>query len=82
MNLGHSRGHRKTKGDDYSNELYTPRSILDALGEFDLDPASPQDRPFNTATVHLTKEEDGLAVPWFGRLPARLVKLPYGPSSR
>ncbi len=32
-----------------SDEWYTPKWILDTLGEFDLDPCSPEERPFDTA---------------------------------
>jgi hypothetical protein len=49
-------------------EWYTPKYILDALGIFDLDPCSPLVRPFDTAKVHYTKADDGLAKPWSGRV--------------
>jgi len=42
----------------------TPKSLIDALGPFDLDPATPPNMPWKTATVMLTKKEDGLATPW------------------
>jgi hypothetical protein len=51
-----------------SQEWYTPKYILDALGEFDLDPASPKVRRFDIAKVHLTQDDDGLAQPWTGRV--------------
>lgn len=47
-----------------SDEWYTPKWLIDCLGPFDLDPCSPVKRPFDTAKVHWTKEEDGLAMPW------------------
>lgn len=47
-----------------SDEWYTPKWIIDTLGPFDLDPCSPAVRPFETATVHWTKEKDGLMMPW------------------
>ena len=47
-----------------SDEWYTPKWIIDTLGPFDLDPCSPAVRPFDTATVHWTKEQDGLRMPW------------------
>lgn len=47
-----------------SDEWYTPRWVLDTLGDFDLDPCSPVNRPFDTARVHVTKEQDGLKYDW------------------
>lgn len=40
----------------------TPRSILDALGDFDLDPCGSPLWP--TAKQHLYEADDGLAAPW------------------
>jgi len=54
----------------------TPPAILNALGEFDLDPCSPLDRPWDTAKHHYTIEDDGLAQEWFGRV---WCNPPYGP---
>lgn len=51
-----------------SQEWYTPRYILDALGKFDLDPCSPVVRPFDTAKKHYTQADDGLCNPWMGRV--------------
>ena len=51
-----------------SDEWYTPKWIFDALGEFDLDPCSPIDRPFDTAKVHYSKNDDGLSKVWTGRV--------------
>lgn len=51
-------------GNVSTDEWYTPKWIIDTLGPFDLDPCSPAVRPFDTATVHLTKEQDGLTTPW------------------
>jgi len=47
-----------------TDEWYTPKWIIDRLGPFDLDPCSPSNRPFDTATVHVTKEQDGLQYDW------------------
>ena len=47
-----------------TDEWYTPQWIIEELGPFDLDPCSPKERPFDTATVHWTKEQDGLMMPW------------------
>ncbi len=44
----------------------TPPYIIEALGPFDLDPCSPIGRPWDTAKIHLTKEDDGLQYAWGG----------------
>lgn len=54
----------------------TPPYILDALGPFDLDPCSPIDRPWDTANRHLTVFDNGLKIPWHGRV---WLNPPYGP---
>jgi hypothetical protein len=54
----------------------TPPHILGALGEFDLDPCSSLDRPWDTAKSHYTVDDDGLIQPWFGRV---WCNPPYGP---
>src|ERR1051325_9323577 len=51
-----------------TDEWYTPKYIIDALGPFDLDPCSPTNRPFDTARIHLTIEENGLLRGWKGRI--------------
>lgn len=47
-----------------SDEWYTPKWIIDELGPFDLDPCFPKVRPYDTAKIHWTKEQDGLLMPW------------------
>jgi len=59
---GHQSARMKT------DEWLTPPEIIKALGAFDLDPCSPVDRPWDTAACHLTVEDDGLSVAWFGRV--------------
>lgn len=51
-----------------SDEWLTPPHILDALGRFDLDPCASLDRPWPTAREHYTIEDDGLTLPWHGRV--------------
>lgn len=47
----------------------TPPHILEALGEFDLDPcAAPDPKPWLTARNYYTLPLDGLALPWFDRV--------------
>jgi hypothetical protein len=49
----------------------TPPAIIEALGgasSFDLDPCASSDRPWPTARRHYTVEDNGLILPWFGRV--------------
>lgn len=57
------------------DEWLTPPHVLAALGEFDLDPCAPVTRPWDTAAEHYTIEDNGLAMPWFGRI---WCNPPYG----
>lgn len=57
------------------DEWLTPPEILNALGEFDLDPCSPINRPWATAKNHFTVQDDGLTKDWFGRV---WCNPPYG----
>ena len=51
-----------------SDEWLTPPEILQCLGAFDLDPCSPIKRPWNTAIRHYTISDNGLMLPWEGRV--------------
>ncbi len=51
-----------------NDEWLTPPEILAKLGEFDLDPCSPIDRPWPTAQKHYTVQDNGLNQPWSGRV--------------
>ena len=51
-----------------TDEWYTPKYIIDALGEFDTDPCSPMMPPFKTANTMYNKENDGLVQEWVGRV--------------
>lgn len=53
----------------------TPRWILDALGEFDLDPCCPPEMPWRTAKRMIHQPEDGLNAEWSGRV---WLNPPYG----
>jgi hypothetical protein len=53
----------------------TPPWVIDALGEFDLDPCTPPEMPWDTARCRYTEAEDGLSLPWFGRV---WLNPPYG----
>lgn len=66
--------HQSTRAQ--SHVWLTPRHILDALGEFDLDPcAAPNPIAWPTARVHYIPPTDGLCEPWFGRV---WLNPPYG----
>ena len=59
-----------------SSEHYTPRWLINTLGEFDLDPCSSPDKRV-IAKRHCIglNNEDGLRVVWFGRI---FINPPYG----
>ena len=51
-----------------NDEWLTPQWLLSPLGAFDLDPCSPVTRPWSTAAMHYTEHDNGLALPWSGRV--------------
>ena len=57
-------GNTKTGKDEW----LTPPPIINALGNFDLDPCSPVIRPWNTAKNHFTINDNGLLQTWVGRV--------------
>lgn len=59
-----------------NDEWLTPPSILAALGPFDLDPCAPIVRPWPMAARHYTRQDNGLQLPWTGRV---FLNPPYGP---
>ena len=67
--------HERSRNGRGKCEWLTPPELIRALGEFDLDPCAPIDRPWNTAKHHYTVEDDGLSKPWFGRV---WLNPPYG----
>lgn len=57
------------------DEWLTPPEIIKALGQFDLDPCSPINRPWDTALHHYTENDNGLLMPWNGKV---WCNPPYG----
>lgn len=59
------------------DEYLTPPTIIESLGVFDLDPCAPSDerRPWDTALVHFSEEDDGFPKEWEGRV---WCNPPYG----
>lgn len=59
------------------NTWFTPKEILEGLGDFDLDVCSTKDRPFDIAKKHLCLDEgvDSLHKKWEGRV---WMNPPYG----
>ncbi|WP_195664388.1 MULTISPECIES: DNA N-6-adenine-methyltransferase [Bacteroides] len=51
-----------------TDEWYTPKEIIDALGKFDLDPCAPVKPLWQTATQMYNKNHDGLTKDWVGRV--------------
>lgn len=58
-----------------THEWLTPPAIVRALGEFDLDPCAPADRPWPTARNHIALPINGLNAEWSGRV---WLNPPYG----
>lgn len=73
MSQGSIGGHQlpRMKTDDW----ITPREILKAVGPFNLDPCAPLERPWPMAKRHYTKQDNGLLLPWKGRV---WCNPPYG----
>lgn len=59
-------GHQSSKM--ISDTWLTPPEIIDELGEFDLDPCTPESMPWETAKSRYTEKDDGLVQPWKGRV--------------
>lgn len=60
-----------------SNTWFTPKELIESLGEFDLDPCTEGFRPFDTAQHHICHDrgECGLKSAWRGRV---WLNPPYG----
>lgn len=46
----------------------TPQWVLQPLGQFDLDPCTPDVMPWATAEHRYTEKDNGLVLPWTGRV--------------
>ena len=55
---------RRGRRDDW----LTPRDLIERLGPFDLDPCAPTNPPWPTAAAMIAPPDDGLALPWWGRV--------------
>lgn len=55
----------------------TPLHVVHALGVFDLDPAGAPGHDLAERTYLLERNEDGLTLPWYGRV---WLNPPYGPA--
>lgn len=62
-------------GGERETRWLTPPRIVEALGEFDLDPCGAPDHVLAKKTYLLENNEDGLALPWSGRV---WLNPPYG----
>ena len=72
MNVTFETKHGNKAGKD---EWLTPPYIIEKLGPFDLDPCSPINRPWPTAKNHYTINDNGLMLPWDGKV---WCNPPYG----
>lgn len=70
------QAHQPNRG--RSDDWVTPRELVAALGAFDLDPCVPGSMPWATAARMLTRDDDGLASAWQGRV---WLNPPYGPEA-
>lgn len=70
MNVTHEINREKT-----TTTWITPLPIIQALGEFDLDPCTPDIMPWATAKKRYTEKDNGLIQPWHGRV---WLNPPYG----
>ncbi|MDR0672754.1 MAG: phage N-6-adenine-methyltransferase [Zoogloeaceae bacterium] len=56
------------RGVPATHDWLTPPEILDALGEFDLDPCASEFQPWRTAKKQFTIRDNGLTREWEGRV--------------
>lgn len=67
--------HAVHSGKVTKDEWITPLNIIKALGTFDLDPCAAINQPWPTASMHFTYLDNGLMLPWKGRV---WCNPPYG----
>lgn len=70
-----SRGIHTLPNNGVTNDWLTPPEIIEALGEFDLDPCAHPQQFYRTATHMVHPPADGLAAEWYGRV---WLNPPYG----
>lgn len=63
------------KSEHTTIEWLTPPELVSSLGPFDLDPCTPENPPFVHAPVNFSVKQNGLVLPWFGRV---YMNPPYG----
>lgn len=65
-----------SRNENTTDTWLTPQWIIDALGPFDMDVATPEEgMPWATAKRMLKPSDDGLVTPWIGRV---WMNPPYG----
>ena len=69
----------RAKNGESTTTWLTPPALINALGKFDLDPCMPENRPWDTATLHYTEKDNGLIQQWNGRV---WCNPPYGEEGR
>ena len=60
-----------------TNDWLTPPHLVRVLGEFDLDPCACRNQPWALAKKQYAPPDDGLKLPWEGRV---FCNPPYGPN--
>jgi hypothetical protein len=66
MNKGIGGHHSPNRG--ATDSWITPPHLVEPLGQFDLDPCECKPQPWKLAAAGYTIEDDGLRMPWAGRV--------------